>query len=48
MWKLISGYVLAVYTMKKAASYATFEHNQAAFTGGKHLACSFHNLSEES
>jgi hypothetical protein len=36
MWKLISGYVLAVYTMKKAASYAAFEHKQAAFTHGKH------------
>jgi hypothetical protein len=37
MWKLlISCYVLSLYTMKKAASYATFEHKQAAFTHGKH------------
>ncbi len=35
MWKLISGYVLAVFTMKEAAYMLHFEHEQAAFTHGK-------------
>jgi hypothetical protein len=36
MWNPISAYVLAVYTIKKVASFATFEHKQPTFMHGKH------------